>query len=253
MINISDDIHKGHRQRMRRRFVENGEEVFDTYELLEMLLYHVVPYKDTNPLAKTLLREFGDIDGVLSASPDELMRISGIGEGVAELICSVSRLTDPASRFYLGDCECYDDYEKLCKLVAEYFSFHKGDRPCVAAFLFDNSMNLIDVRSIYDVDYSSGGVRPNRFIDYALSMRAPVLVSAHFRRYGSAIPTLGDKETNDFVTETLTAAGIRHLEHFVASDRRCVGMMTHLEKAFDEDSAISRFVESKRCYLDAEP
>ena len=50
----NDGIHKGHRQRMRAKLKAHGARVFDTYELLEMLLYYVVPYKDTNPIAKRL-------------------------------------------------------------------------------------------------------------------------------------------------------------------------------------------------------
>ena len=47
---IPDDrIHYGHRARMRSKLITHGQRIFDTYELLEMLLYHTVPYKDTNP------------------------------------------------------------------------------------------------------------------------------------------------------------------------------------------------------------
>ena len=57
---INDDrIHEGHRGRMRAKLLAHGQNIFDTYELLEMLLYHVIPYKDTNPVAKRLLYAFG--------------------------------------------------------------------------------------------------------------------------------------------------------------------------------------------------
>ena len=65
-------VHRGHRKRMRRKFSDFGDIVFDTYELLEMLLYYTVPVRDTNPLAKRLLVEFGSLDGVLSASKENL-------------------------------------------------------------------------------------------------------------------------------------------------------------------------------------
>ena len=62
MENYIDDsrIHEGHRQRMRSKLLTHGQRIFDTYELLEMLLYHVIPYKDTNPISKRLLAAFGD-------------------------------------------------------------------------------------------------------------------------------------------------------------------------------------------------
>ena len=79
-------IHKGHRQRMRRKFADFGAIVFDTYELLEMLLYYTVPVRDTNPIAKMLLQRFGSLDGVLSASHEELREVDGVGEKTAEFI-----------------------------------------------------------------------------------------------------------------------------------------------------------------------
>ena len=63
-----EKLHVGHRARMRRKFLSYGSRIFDTYELLEMLLYHAIPYKDTNPVAKRLLMEFGSLEGVLTAS-----------------------------------------------------------------------------------------------------------------------------------------------------------------------------------------
>ena len=65
MRDLPDEkLHVGHRARMRRKFLSYGPRIFDTYELLEMLLYHVIPYKDTNPIAKRLLMEFGSLEGV---------------------------------------------------------------------------------------------------------------------------------------------------------------------------------------------
>ena len=69
------DIHKGHRQRMRAKLIRNSDRVFDTYELLEMLLYHVIPYKDTNPVSKNLLSRFGSLEGIFKASKDELTEV----------------------------------------------------------------------------------------------------------------------------------------------------------------------------------
>ena len=71
---------------MRAKFASYGAQIFDTYEILEMLLYSVIPYKDTNPVAKRLLYAFGSLEGVFSASKDELVGVQGIGDRAAELI-----------------------------------------------------------------------------------------------------------------------------------------------------------------------
>ena len=48
---MSESVHKGHRERMRKRFITEGAKGFADHELLELLLYYAVPRGDVNPLA----------------------------------------------------------------------------------------------------------------------------------------------------------------------------------------------------------
>jgi DNA repair protein RadC len=72
--------HDGHRERVRARFLKLGGEAFEDYELLEMLLHIVIPRKDTKPLAKALLKEFGSLSAVFAASPARLKAFKGLGD-----------------------------------------------------------------------------------------------------------------------------------------------------------------------------
>ena len=91
-VTIADShIHDGHRLRMRAKLLSHGQKIFDTYELLEMLLYYVIPYKDTNPIAKRLLARFGGLEGVLNATKDELIEVSGIGNTSAEFLIKAGK------------------------------------------------------------------------------------------------------------------------------------------------------------------
>lgn len=58
-------VHKGHRQRMKRRFLEHGLDNFDDVNVLELRLFYADPRRDTNPLAHALLDQFGSLAGVL--------------------------------------------------------------------------------------------------------------------------------------------------------------------------------------------
>ena len=71
---MGDNIHAGHRSRMRQRFLETGFAGFPPHEVLEMLLYYGIPRRDTNPLAHKLLAEYGSLHSVLCADPEELCR-----------------------------------------------------------------------------------------------------------------------------------------------------------------------------------
>jgi DNA repair protein RadC len=65
----------GHRQRLRDRFRNGGPEAIPDYELLEMILFRVIPRGDTKPLAKKLLAKFGSFAEVVSAPPERLKEV----------------------------------------------------------------------------------------------------------------------------------------------------------------------------------
>ena len=69
----------GHRDRLRGRFRDKGADSLADYELLELALFRALPRRDTKPVAKALLARFGTLADVLSAPPQRLREIDGIG------------------------------------------------------------------------------------------------------------------------------------------------------------------------------
>ncbi len=73
----------GHRQRLRSRFVAFGAESMPDYELLELVLFRVVPRRDVKPMAKALIQRFGSFAEVVMARPDLLMEVPEITANIA--------------------------------------------------------------------------------------------------------------------------------------------------------------------------
>lgn len=238
-------IHEGHRERMRAKLIKHGQQIFDTYELLEMLLYRVIPYKDTNPVAKNLLYAFGDLDGVFRASRDELMQVRGIGERVADYLITVGGLADLiGSEFPSNSGIVISDYESAGRLFTAYFSGVTEKR--VVAIFLDSSMRLIEMKKMYDLEYESGGVRAKAFIDSALSNHAAVIITAHNHPFGPFYPTQGDRATNTTITESLHMAGIVHAEHYIVCGDSFAGLgsLRNFGIKLSQMPAVSHFVSS---------
>ena len=68
----------GHRERVRRRFLDEGLDGFKDYEALEMLLFYAVPRQDTKVIAKRLIDQFGSLQAVFHTPPDRLMQEAGL-------------------------------------------------------------------------------------------------------------------------------------------------------------------------------
>jgi len=78
----STGIHQGHRERLRARFLEDGLDGFEDHQVLELLLFHVIPRSDTNPIAHKLMRRFGSLSAVLEADPKDIASVEGGWLGV---------------------------------------------------------------------------------------------------------------------------------------------------------------------------
>ena len=111
-----ENIHQGHREKMRQRFLKSGLESFADHEALELLLYYAIPRRDTNPIAHRLMERYGSLTAVLSAPAEDLKKVEGIGESAAVLlkiagqIGRKARLSDTTQSRAMTDVETVGAY-----------------------------------------------------------------------------------------------------------------------------------------------
>ncbi len=237
------DIHNGHRQRMRAKLAAHGAGIFDTYELLEMLLYAVVPYKDTNPISKRLLSAHGSLNGVFEASVEELMMTDGIGAKSAEYIKDVAGLINSFNYESRSDVVRFSNYPDVGDFFVNYFSRSSGNK--VTLLLLDNDLLPIDIVDIYNFDFQSAAVRPKPFIEAAIKCRASVAMIAHNHPFGAPLASEGDRVNNEMLSSALSEVGVKLIEHYIVCGRSYAGIMTNFNKKISERSRIDEFIASK--------
>lgn len=242
-------IHGGHRGRMRSKLAAHGHEIFDSYELLEMLLYQVIPCIDTNPVAKRLLHKFGTLDALFAADAEEIATVRGVGKECAELIRAVGAAYDLLG-IELG-CPQNRMYKKYT-LVGEYFTdyFSSIDGYGIAVILLDNSMRMLDSFTAFEgLDYGNSRMDVGVIVRRALDMNATAVITAHNHPNGPLFPTPDDRSANAAVTDALSSLGIIHLEHYIVCGRKYLGIMDHLKERFAAYSEIHQFLESKDAFI----
>ena len=230
---------------MRDKLLTYGRDVFHTHELLEMLLYHVIPYKNTNPTAEELLHRLGNLDGVFSADCKSLLSIEGIGPRVADLIEAAGLIDIKKSSETFMDrvTQKFDNYKWVGEFFTEYFAEKLTSE--VVLVLLNNKMEYISCSSIIKSDFDSAAIKPKAFVDAAIADRAAVAIIAHTHPYGPTFPTLGDKATNDMIYKSLDDIGVMLAEHYVISGKSYIGFMNHLATKFSQHIEIERFLRSK--------
>ena len=84
---MSENVHKGHRERLKTEIVNNKRlSELQNDKLLEMLLFYGIPQKDTAWIARELLNHFGSLSGVIDADIEELCAVKGMTRNAASLI-----------------------------------------------------------------------------------------------------------------------------------------------------------------------
>ena len=219
---MSEDIHGGHRGRMKQRYLSQGLDGFSDHEVLELLLYYAIPRADVNPLAHRLIDHFGSLHAVLDAEVGELTEVAGVGESTALLL----RFVRDLNRRYLLDKQekrpSLAEPEAAGKLFLPYFYGIQEER-VYAAFL-DDDLRLINCRLLFEggINYAPLSVR--KLVEAALREKATGVTLAHNHPAGQAIPSLEDREATLQIRSALEAMEIRLLDHIIVAGEDYISM-----------------------------
>lgn len=205
--------HEGHRQRLKRRFLQSGLDGFDEAHVLELLLFYAIPRRDTAPLAKALLEEFGSLANVLEAPPEILGMVPGVGENAAALIC----LTTALSRYYLTRRVATGNVLHTVELCGEYLlpRFYGLRDEVVCALSLDGRCKVLSCRILCRGSINTTGVSIRRIVEFALATGATSMVLAHNHPSGIALPSGDDVETTHRVAAALDAVGVALADHII--------------------------------------
>lgn len=207
--------HSGHRQRVRKKFIENGFDVFEPHEALEMFLFYAIPRKDTNPLAHRLLDRYLNIAGVCDAPIDELMNEFGLSESAAAYIKMLPEMSRLYNESKMSDDNIID-YENLGKLFQAKFIGRTSE--AVALMLGDAKGKMIYFNIISKGSLNSSDMPIRKVVDLSLRHNAKTAFLAHNHPSGTALPSNGDLLTTQKLRETLLSVGVDLIDHFIITN-----------------------------------
>ncbi len=207
--------HSGHRERLRRRFIDNGLDGFEEHQALELYLFYAIPRRDTNPLAHRLLERYRNIGGVCDAPIDELERDFGLSESAATLL----KLLPEMSRLYneskLSDTNLIDP-ETVGDMIARRFIGRTSE--AVALLLGSAKGKILYFDIVAKGSVSSSDFPLRRIVDLAIRHNARTAYIAHNHPSGSLLPSRADVDVTKLLDSTLSSVGVHLLDHFIVAD-----------------------------------
>ena len=221
------ESHKGagHRQRLRKKFLESGLSGFHDYEVIELLLTIATPRKDCKEIAKALLKRFKTLQRVLEASPRELCEIEGIGPMNQFGIKLVKAVADRYLEKRLIEKDPLNNskelYEYLCHTIRDKL------REYFKVVFLDAKNKVLAVETLFKGTLTASSVYPREVILAALNHDAAALIFAHNHPSGDPTPSPEDMAITRQLVLACAVMGITVHEHIVMGNNSYYSFADH--------------------------
>jgi DNA repair protein RadC len=212
---MTNNIHAGHRQRLKQRYLEEGLAYFSEHQVLELLLYYGLPQGDTNVLAHDLIERYGSLPAVLEAGYEDLRQVKGLGAHTALLL---TLLPDLWRYYQLARSKpraVIHDRRELAEYVTHLF-IGEGHELFYLICL-DARNNVTRAYKINEGALDSVGLEPRAVAEAALRYKAKSVVLAHNHPGGSLKPSAGDINITGQLIAALGALDIVVLDHIIVA------------------------------------
>ena len=223
---MMDNIHSGHREKMRDRFIrDKGFENFEDHQILELLLFYAIPRSDTNPLAHELLDQFGSLKGVLEARPEQLMQIKGIGKEAATLISMVVPLTRVWHRCAMNVPDRIGNSREAENYCLSILAGERTERFYVVSL--NAQCKVLGRRKISEGSLSEVSAYPRMVMETALNYNAHSVLLCHNHPGGTCAPSPEDVSSTLQLQRLLNGVGILVLDHIIVAADKTYSMIQH--------------------------
>ncbi len=213
------NIHAGHRQRLKNKASNFGLSAFNDHEVLELMLTYVIPQKDTNPLAHTLLNEFGSLYKVFEASELDLLKVNGVGKETARYIKFIGLLFDRVEK---DKRSAYKNRKILrsTKQCVDYFLSNYGvsDTEHCYFICLDEQHALIKTIEYEGFDKLLVRVDLNDLVNRVSKLNAKEVVMVHTHPHGSVTPSEEDIKSTCLIFKRLFYLNIMLKAHLIFNE-----------------------------------
>ncbi len=203
----------GHRERLRKRFLEAGAAALADYELLELILFNAIPQRDVKPLAKALVEKFGSFAEAIAAAPERLAEVKGVKD---RAIAEFKIVEAAAERFARGKMRkrlamgSWNEVLDYCRTAMAFES-----REIFRILFLDRKNGLIadEVQGAGTVDHTP--VYPREVIRRALELSATAIVLVHNHPSGDPTPSSQDVKMTLDIMAIAKPLGLAVHDHII--------------------------------------
>ncbi|MBC2778226.1 RadC family protein [Parasphingopyxis marina] len=207
----------GHRARLRKRLIEGGHGALLDHELVEYLLALAIPRRDTKPLAKKLLNDFGGLGPLLSAEPEALARIGGLSEGAVAALMIAKTTALRLLAHPIRDKPVFSNWQALIDYLRADMAHEPIER--VRALYLDSKNVLIRDELVTEGSIDQAAVYVREIIRKAIDLHASALILVHNHPSGDPAPSKADIRLTRELIEAARPLDIAVHDHLIVGLR----------------------------------
>ncbi len=204
----------GHRERLRKKYLNSGINSINDYEIIELLLSYSIPVKDTKETAKKLLKKYGSIKEIFyNLDKENFCSVNGIGEKsfiLFKLINDMFKIISEEELFSKEKILSPEDVINYCKktmwnLKVEEFKI-----------IFLNSKNeILDIKTIEKGTVNEAYIYFRKIFEKAFQYNASAMVLLHNHPSGKPEPSDEDIKITKKVIELSDNLNITVHDHII--------------------------------------
>ena len=218
ILKKDEEKEKGHRKRLREKFLTVGTKGLQDYEILELLLTYTVVRKNCRGIAKELLLKYGDLYSILKQSGEELQKNKNVTERAVVFLKLIFEIIENGlyKKIYNKRIEISSNTKLLNYLSC---SLLKRDVE-VFKVLFLNSQNeLLKEEELFFGTLDRSTVYIRELIKKILNYNAKSIIIVHNHPSGSLKPSDSDIFLTRKIKELFDKIEIQLLDHLIISER----------------------------------
>ena len=227
----SNNVHAGHRSRVKQAVKENGFGHLTDRRLLELMLFYSIPRADTNDIARNLLDEFGSLHEVFSTDIERLTKVEGVGESTAMLIATAGEAFRRSSMPKIDGRVALKTTEDIKSLARSQLYGLNNEN--VILVCLDNAKRVKKIVHLSEGNKRESFIDVRKAVQNAIESEATTAFIAHNHPENSCDPSASDVDSTRSLCVMFRKLGVVLIDHIIiGSDGSAYSMRT--DKAFTQ-------------------
>ncbi|MCE9633947.1 MAG: DNA repair protein RadC [Methylophilales bacterium] len=202
-------------ERPREKLMIKGAPALSDAELLAIFLRVGVTGMSAVDLARQLLKEFGSLNGIFSATRAQLTQVNGMGDSKYAQLQAIFEMSQRALKEQLRE----RDVLASPLAVRDFLKLKLGGlaREVFMVLLLDAQNRVVATEELFSGTLTQTSVYPREVVKCALNHNAAAVIFAHNHPSGVAEPSRADEILTKVLKEALALIDVKVLDHFIVA------------------------------------